>query len=62
MDRWTDGPIDQPTDKASSRVASLQLKSAFQQISASLCRALASKPFEIEIWDWSRLKENLKIF
>merc|ERR1712074_168956 len=37
-------------------------KNAFYQNSAFLCRALAPKPFEIQIWDWSRMKENSKIF
>ena len=37
-------------------------KIAFLQISASLCRALASKTFEIQTWDWSRLKDFQKIF
>ena len=32
------------------------------QNSASLCKALAPKPFEIQIWDWSRMKDFLKIF
>ena len=36
-------------------------KIAFLQISASLCRAIASIPFEIQTWDWSRLKDFLKI-
>ena len=37
-------------------------KIAFLQISACLCRALASKPLEIQTWDQSRLKDFLKIF
>ena len=37
-------------------------KIAFLQISASLCRTLASKPFEIQTWDWSRLKDFFENF
>ena len=37
-------------------------KIAFLQISDSLCNAPPSKPFEIQIWDWSRLKDCSKIF
>ena len=38
------------------------IKNAFQQSRASLWKALAPKPFEIQTWDWSRLKDLLKIF
>ena len=34
-------------------------KNAFLQISACLCRALATKPFEIQTWDLSKLKETV---
>ena len=37
------------------------VKSAFQQNRASLWKALAPKPFEIQTWDWSRLNDFLKI-
>ena len=37
-------------------------KNALLQISASLYRALAPKPFEIQAWGWSRTKDSLKIF
>ena len=37
-------------------------KNAFQQNRGSLWKALAPKPFEIQTWNWSRLKDFLKIF
>ena len=37
-------------------------KSAFEQNSASLHRDLASKPLEIETWDWSRMKDFFCLF
>ena len=37
-------------------------KSAFEQNSASLLKDLASKPLEIETWDWSRMKDFFCLF
>ena len=37
------------------------IKSAFQQNRASLWKALAPKPFEIQTWDLSRLQDFFKI-
>ena len=37
-------------------------KKPFLQNSSSLWQALTPKPFELQTWDWSRMKENLKIF
>ena len=34
----------------------------FKIISVSLWWAITFKPFEIQTWDWSRMKENSKIF
>ena len=38
------------------------VKRAFQQNGPSLWKALAPKPFEIQTWDWSRLKDFSKTF
>ena len=34
----------------------------FKKTSVSLWWAVTFKPFEIQTWDWSRMKENSKIF